>query len=154
LPRNAVESTIASKGKLTMPGVIAAVPTPINENCLPEIARFLSHCASVLENGCGELNLLGSTGEANAFDIETRKTVMGWVAKNPDRSRLMVGTGALGESTVAGLAALLAVTLKADLPRVLTLDEDARILLLGAEGATDREIHRSLVGRASEDVSS
>ena len=77
-----------------MQGVIAAVPTPIDENCLPENAAFLSHCAGVLENGCGELNILDSTGEANSFDIETRKTVMGWVAKNLDRSRLMVGAGA------------------------------------------------------------
>ena len=76
-----------------MQGVIAAVPTPIDETGTPLKDMFLSHCAWALENGCDGLNILGSTGEANSFDTHTRKTIMKWAAENLDRSRLMVGTG-------------------------------------------------------------
>lgn len=76
-----------------MRGVIAAVPTPVDMNGVPQKTQFLEHCQWALENGCDGLNILGSTGEATSFDTETRKTIMGWAAKNLDRSKLMVGTG-------------------------------------------------------------
>ncbi|USG62016.1 dihydrodipicolinate synthase family protein [Sneathiella marina] len=74
-------------------GVIAAVPTPVNTAGIPQQGLFISHCQWALENGCNGLNLLGSTGEANSFDTETRKLVMTWAANSLDRTKLMVGTG-------------------------------------------------------------
>jgi 4-hydroxy-tetrahydrodipicolinate synthase len=76
-----------------MYGVIAAVPTPVDTMGIPQKDLFLSHCSWALENGCDGLNILGSTGEANSFGSEARKTIMGWAAENLDRSKLMVGTG-------------------------------------------------------------
>ncbi|MCV6593512.1 MAG: dihydrodipicolinate synthase family protein [Silicimonas sp.] len=76
-----------------MQGVIAAVPTPVDEGFQPQEAPFLEHCRWALDNGCDGLNILGSTGEANAFDTETRNRVMGWAAGALPKDRLMVGTG-------------------------------------------------------------
>lgn len=76
-----------------MQGVIAAVPTPLSERYEPVREAFIAHCRWLLDNGCDGLNILGSTGEANLFDGETRRTVMGWAAQDLPRERLMVGTG-------------------------------------------------------------
>ncbi len=76
-----------------MQGVIAAVPTPLSEGYEPVRAPFIAHCQWLLDNGCDGLNILGSTGEANLFDGETRRTVMRWAAEDLPRDRLMVGTG-------------------------------------------------------------
>ncbi len=54
---------------------------------------FIAHSRWLLDNGCDGLNILGSTGEANLFDGETRRTVMRWAAEDLPRDRLMVGTG-------------------------------------------------------------
>lgn len=76
-----------------MQGVIAAVPTPLSERYEPVRTPFIAHCRWLLDNGCDGLNILGSTGEANLFDGETRRTVMHWAAEDLPRTRLMVGTG-------------------------------------------------------------
>ena len=76
-----------------MEGVIAAVPTPVDENLAPLKDLFVEHCAWALENGCDGLNILGSTGEANSFDGDSRRQVMTWAAEALPNNRLMVGTG-------------------------------------------------------------
>lgn len=76
-----------------MEGIIAAVPTPIDASGTPVKDLFLEHCQWALANGCDGLNILGSTGEANSHDTQTRKQVMDWAAHTLDKSRLMVGTG-------------------------------------------------------------
>ena len=76
-----------------MLGVIAAVPTPVDEIGKPQKKLFLSHCSWLLKNGCDGLNILGTTGEANSFDTKSRKKIMRWAAKKLDKSRLMAGTG-------------------------------------------------------------
>lgn len=57
-----------------------------------------------------------------------------------------------GETGAAGLAALLATRGNAQLRAALGLGPDSRVLLLGSEGDTDPEIHRSIVGRSAEQV--
>lgn len=76
-----------------MRGVIAAVPTPVDQTGAPVKDLFLEHCAWALGHGCDGLNILGSTGEANSFGMSARKEIMSWAATALDRSRLMVGTG-------------------------------------------------------------
>lgn len=84
-----------------MKGVIAAVPTPIDETGNFDSALFLEHANWALEHGCDGLNVLGSTGEANTFSLTQRKTVMECAASNLPLDRVMVGTGtpALDETT-------------------------------------------------------
>ena len=74
-------------------GVIAAVPTPINNDGNPILEAFLEHCEWVLQNGCDGVNILGSTGEANSFNSHQRKLVMESASQNLNNQRLMVGTG-------------------------------------------------------------
>lgn len=91
-----------------MQGIIAAIPTPVDQQGRPIEALFLEHARWALENGCDGLNVLGSTGEANSFDGETRRRVMGWAARGLDPARLMVGTG------TPSLAETIALTEHAD----------------------------------------
>jgi diaminopropionate ammonia-lyase len=51
-----------------------------------------------------------------------------------------------GESAIAGLAALLGVSMQHDLSKSLGLNESSRVLVLGTEGATDPEIYQQLTG--------
>jgi diaminopropionate ammonia-lyase len=59
-----------------------------------------------------------------------------------------------GESGVAGLAGLLLSCADADARRLLGLQSDSRVLVLGTEGATDIETYRAIVGRAPDAVMS
>lgn len=90
-----------------MQGVIAAVPTPIDQAGAPLKDVFLEHCSWALDHGCDGLNILGSTGEANSFGMSARKEIMSWAATALNRSRLMVGTGtpALADTIELTLAA-------------------------------------------------
>lgn len=76
-----------------MQGLIAAVPTPVDENRQPQKQPFAEHCQWALANGCDGLNILGSTGEANSFDPATRLRIMQWAVEACGAGRLMVGTG-------------------------------------------------------------
>ena len=76
-----------------MHGIIAAVPTPFNQNGTPVNETFISHCEWVLDNGCDGINILGSTGEANSLSILQRKSLMENAASHINLKKLMVGTG-------------------------------------------------------------
>ena len=91
-----------------MQGVIAAVPTALDNDGQPAKAPFLEHCNWALANGCDGLNILGSTGEANSLDRAARMQVMEWAAEALPKERLMVGTG------TPSLAETIALTAHAD----------------------------------------
>lgn len=74
-------------------GVIAAVPTPVDNDGIPIIEAFLDHSRWVLDNGGDGLNVLGSTGEANSLPVRHRRAVMKAAGENLPAERLMVGTG-------------------------------------------------------------
>ncbi len=75
-------------------GVIAAAPTPINQNMTPDTAAYIDLCQWLLDNGCDGINMLGTTGEANSFALIQRMHLIEAVAKsNLPKSRLLVGTG-------------------------------------------------------------
>ena len=57
-----------------------------------------------------------------------------------------------GESAVAGLAALRAVAADGAARTALRLGPDARVLLVGSEGATDPALYTRLVGRSPESL--
>ncbi|MFD1881619.1 dihydrodipicolinate synthase family protein [Paracoccus pacificus] len=74
-------------------GVIAAVPTPVDQNFTPLRDAFAEHVRWALDNGCDGLNILGTTGEATSFGRDARLQVMRWATEAGDVNRLMVGTG-------------------------------------------------------------
>ncbi|MGI9334349.1 MAG: diaminopropionate ammonia-lyase [Gammaproteobacteria bacterium] len=57
-----------------------------------------------------------------------------------------------GESGVAGLAALIAITTQGTMTAPLELSGDSRVLVLGTEGATDPEIYTRLTGMAPSSI--
>jgi diaminopropionate ammonia-lyase len=57
-----------------------------------------------------------------------------------------------GESGVAATAALIAASGNDAVRQALQLGSEARVLVMGSEGATDVEIYRSVVGRTPEQV--
>lgn len=57
-----------------------------------------------------------------------------------------------GESAVAGLVGLIALSQDTQLREELGLDKHSRVLVFGTEGDTDAEVYESIVGRKSEDI--
>lgn len=90
----------------TLGGVIAAVPTPIDDAGEPDTAVFIAHGTWALANGCDGLNVLGTTGEATSFSATQRQTVMTAAASALDASKLMVGTGTPDIATTLHLTKL------------------------------------------------
>jgi 4-hydroxy-tetrahydrodipicolinate synthase len=85
-------------------GVIAAIPTAVDEKGEPDCDRSTSLARFLLSNGCDGLNVLGTTGEATSFSLEQRKRVMtAYREAGLPLDRMMVGTGA---ASVADAVAL------------------------------------------------
>lgn len=84
-------------------GIIAAVPTPVDQENQPLLEEFIAHCKWALNNGCDGLNILGTTGEANSQSVANRKAIMKAAAEKLDVSKLMVGTGLTDLATTTNL---------------------------------------------------
>ncbi|KQY76832.1 dihydrodipicolinate synthase [Ensifer sp. Root142] len=87
-------------------GVVAAVPTPFDDEGRIDTEAFVEHASWCLNNGCDGLNVLGTTGEANSLSFEQRSAVMVAVAEALDTKRLMVGTGTPDLETTIALTSL------------------------------------------------
>ena len=75
-------------------GVNCAAVTPLNADLSPDLVLFADHCHRLLDTGCNGIALLGTTGEANSFSIDERKSILEAVVESgvsPDR--LLPGTG-------------------------------------------------------------
>lgn len=87
-------------------GVVAAVPTPFDDQGRIDTEAFVEHASWCLNNGCDGLNVLGTTGEANSLSFEQRSAVMVAAAEALDTKRLMVGTGTPDLETTIALTVL------------------------------------------------
>lgn len=75
-------------------GVNAAVLTAMHADLSIDLARMLAHSRWLLANGCNNLAILGTTGEANSLGVAERLTVMeGFVEAGIPASVLLPGTG-------------------------------------------------------------
>ncbi|MGC8478005.1 MAG: dihydrodipicolinate synthase family protein [Acetobacteraceae bacterium] len=75
-------------------GVNAAVLTAMNADLSVSLERMVAHCRWLQANGCNNLAILGTTGEANSLGISERIAVMeGLVARGIAPARLLPGTG-------------------------------------------------------------
>jgi len=75
-------------------GVYSAALTPINQDRSINYPLFLSHCQWLLTQGLDGLGVFGTTGEANAFNVEEKINALQFLIDNkisPDH--LMPGTG-------------------------------------------------------------
>jgi diaminopropionate ammonia-lyase len=57
-----------------------------------------------------------------------------------------------GESGVAGVAALIVVAQDAGARDHIGFGDEARVLVIGSEGATDEEMYRQVVGRPWQEI--
>jgi 4-hydroxy-tetrahydrodipicolinate synthase len=79
----------------SLAGVIAAIPTAVDEHGEPDLARSVALAQHLLDNGCDGLNVLGTTGEATSFSLLQRQRLMSaYRGAELPMQRLMVGTGA------------------------------------------------------------
>ena len=75
-------------------GVYSAASTPIDAAGNPDLALFTAHCRRLLDEGCHGVALLGTTGEANSFSQEERRSILeGALAAGISPDQLMPGTG-------------------------------------------------------------
>ena len=75
-------------------GVYAASLTPQREDRSVDHEALAAHARWLLDNGCDGIVLMGTTGEANSFDVVERMDVLDAVLEaGLPAHRLMVGTG-------------------------------------------------------------
>lgn len=77
-----------------IPGVIAAVPTPVTSDLSPDPGALAALCAWLIEQGCDGLNICGTTGEATSLSLVQRMAVMSAAVDAIDGRKMMTGTGA------------------------------------------------------------
>ncbi len=75
-------------------GVNAAVLTPMRTDLSVDLERMAAHCRWLLANGCNNLGVLGTTGEANSIGLSERMEVLaGLVERGIPAGRMLPGTG-------------------------------------------------------------
>ena len=75
-------------------GVFSAALTPINQDYSINSQLFLSHCQWLLTQGLDGLGVFGTTGEANAFNVEEKINALQFlIDNNINPNHLMPGTG-------------------------------------------------------------
>jgi 4-hydroxy-tetrahydrodipicolinate synthase len=81
--------------ELPIRGVFCAAATPMRRDLSPDLPRFIRHCHQLIADGCAGVALLGTTGEANSFDMAERRTILETaVAGGIAPDKLLPGTGA------------------------------------------------------------
>lgn len=90
--------------QLSLPrGVFAAALTPLDSSLAPDHDGFVRHAASLLEDGCDGVAVLGSTGEANSLTLDQRLALIETAAARLPPDRLLIGTGACAVPDAIGL---------------------------------------------------
>lgn len=75
-------------------GVYAAALTPLKPDLSADEDGLVRHCRWLLDNGCDGLAVLGTTGEANSFSVNERKSMLDALVKGGvSADVLMPGTG-------------------------------------------------------------
>jgi 4-hydroxy-tetrahydrodipicolinate synthase len=79
---------------LKITGVYCAAVTPVTNDLAPDHAAFVAHCHRLLDDGCDGIAMLGTTGEANSFSSDERKTLLeAVIAGGVGPERVLPGTG-------------------------------------------------------------
>ena len=79
---------------LTAPEIIAAALTPLSADLAPDGSALAAHCKWLEQRGCSGFLVMGSTGEANSFNVYERMIVLDAVLEQGiDPGKLIVGTG-------------------------------------------------------------
>ncbi len=80
--------------RLSIRGVFAAAATPLTQDGEPDLARYATHVKQLIVDGCDGIAVLGTTGEANSFSVDERRSILeAAVAAGIAPARLIPGTG-------------------------------------------------------------
>ncbi len=75
-------------------GVNAAVLTPMRSDLSADLDRLARRCSHLFANGCNNVAVLGTTGEANSFGISERLAILeGLLERGVPAERILPGTG-------------------------------------------------------------
>lgn len=75
-------------------GVISATLSPLGSDLSVDVPKLIKHCQWLLDNGSAGIAMLGTTGEANSFDLSERMSLLEDVARSGlPLEKIMVGTG-------------------------------------------------------------
>lgn len=75
-------------------GVVAASLTPLDAELNADVKRLSAHCRGLLDAGCADVVILGTTGEANSFTVGERERILeGVIAFGLPAARIIAGTG-------------------------------------------------------------
>ncbi len=75
-------------------GVNAAVLTPMRADLSIDLDRMAAHSKWLLANGCNNLGVLGTTGEANSIGLSERMEILeGLIKRGIPAAKMMPGTG-------------------------------------------------------------
>ncbi len=105
---------------------------------------------------CGEVSHLAwellqhDVAGVMTIDDSAAQQAMCLLAQGNDQDQPMVA----GESGVGGLAGFIALAHDATSREKLGIDGDSRLLFFSTEGATDRDVYQSVVGKTPEQVTS
>jgi 4-hydroxy-tetrahydrodipicolinate synthase len=68
----------------------------VRRDLSPNLPLFVAHCRRLIADGCAGIALLGTTGEANSFDVAERRAILdAAIAGGIAPERLLPGTGAV-----------------------------------------------------------
>ena len=82
------------ENKILPNGVYVAALTPLQHDLAPDVKMLAQHCRHLLEQGAQGLALMGTTGEANSFNVEERiNLIEGLLSHGIDARQIMLGTG-------------------------------------------------------------
>ena len=85
-------------------GVYAASLTPLKNNLAVNFDKLSYHCESLIDHGCNGVVLMGTTGEANSFDLPERQSILETVLESTlEPHQVMVGTGCCSLSETVAL---------------------------------------------------
>ena len=122
----------------------AGQPTPVSG----DVETFMACLAAAEMSPLAWEILRHCADEALIIPDQAAAETMRILASGVDGDRAIVA----GESGCAAAAALIAACGDGALRETLELGPEARVLVIGSEGATDTEIYRQTVGRTPEEV--
>jgi 4-hydroxy-tetrahydrodipicolinate synthase len=75
-------------------GVFCAALTPLDRDLNPDRPAFVAHCRWLIDQGCSGIAMLGTTGEANSFSSDERRSLLeAALAGGLAPAQLLPGTG-------------------------------------------------------------
>ena len=85
-------------------GVLPAALTPLDRDLRPDHRAMVAHCRWLLAQGCHGVLVLGTTGEANSFDLGERLDLLDALDDAGLGPQLLIGTGCCAPSDTARLS--------------------------------------------------